>query len=718
MGLRRRQVENLVLRGPIFYWRARIPRGLGASGRNARLSLSLRLSDRKKASLVARRLNALLLQVELMPAARMATKEQLTRIFALEIEAMHEEIEALDRSAKHMGSLRDPVHRDADRQVGWAYRLLHAYGITEELSFEEGGDVREALIEAGAEPEDIPFIAATYESERQGALSDREGRTRSPFLRDVVHRMAQVGLDDTVLNRAAATEEILRARAEALLASAAKPRRPKLTGGADQPERIAVEAAPVPPPARPAVSWTADPEAAQAPPKHPARSRETPMPRLAAATLEMPSVATEPVPAAPAKGKARKDLPLSGFDEELEKLIANHQDEWEEDTASDVRVLVGVFRGILAEHDVTHSGEITQEHVAALRQHFNHILPHWGRSPRLRSLTPRELRNESRRRAEEAEKKGEAIRLGLKPATIRRHLGNLDHFLKHLRASHFTVPEWTFEGLRPKKPPKGQVRLQQVKPRPDEIRPLFDIPFFTGRQSVEEPDVAGPLVFHSANYYLPMLYTYLGSRRNEFAGLMVDEIVEIEDRWAIQIRANEVRRIKNAQSDRLLPVPNELIRLNFIEYVERLKALGHRMLFPELFSPYLKKNDPGDRFYKDFVPVAEKCLPNGLWQRPIHALRHGFANTLKQAGVSDGVIEDVSGRLGNTETATRYTDPAGLALLQLIISRFPVITGHLEPQPIRLLPWVEKNEAPPWAGKKSGDRFGNKRGRRPKRKQT
>ena len=136
MGLRRHQVENLVLRGPIFYWRARIPAGLAACGRNARLSLSLRLSDRKKASLVARRLNALLLQMEMMPAARMATKEQLTRIFALEIAAMREEIEALDRSAKRSGSLRDPVHREADRQVGWAYRLLHAYGATEELSFE------------------------------------------------------------------------------------------------------------------------------------------------------------------------------------------------------------------------------------------------------------------------------------------------------------------------------------------------------------------------------------------------------------------------------------------------------------------------------------------------------------------------------------------------------------------------------------------------------
>jgi hypothetical protein len=151
MGLRRHQVENLVLRGPIFYWRARIPARLAASTRSARLSLSLRLSDRKKASLVARRLNALLLQVEMMPAARMATKEQLTKIFALEIEAMHEEIDALDRSAKHIGSLRDPVNREADRQVGWAYRLLQAYGVTEELSFEDGSEAREALLEAGAE---------------------------------------------------------------------------------------------------------------------------------------------------------------------------------------------------------------------------------------------------------------------------------------------------------------------------------------------------------------------------------------------------------------------------------------------------------------------------------------------------------------------------------------------------------------------------------------
>lgn len=717
MAARRHQVENLVLRGTVFYWRPRIPVGFAAVRNPARLSFSLRLSDRKKASLMARRLNALLHEIEVRPAARMSTKEQLTKIFALEIEAMHDEIEGLDRAAKHVGTLRDAVHREADRQVGWAYRLLEARGLGEKLSFEPGGEGRKALLEVGVDPDDIPFIAATY-------VAEREGARRGPFLADVLRRMAQVGLDDTTLNRDAATEQIHKARAEALLGSAARSRAIRLGELQEEPVRPPrVEAAEVPI-AKPSLLWEADPvplantdeKGATEPETGRTTSGQTQNERLD--ELRTDIVAVAPTASPSTKRGQPRNLPLSEFDAQLDELIANHQDDWEPDTASDVRVLVGIFRGILEEHDVTHSGEITQEHVAALRQHFNHILPTYGRSPRLLAMSPKELREESKRRAEEAQKNDRpAIRLGLRPATIRRHLGNLDHFLKHLRSSHFAVPTWTFEGLRPKKPAKGEVRLQQVKPAPDEIRPIYDLPIFTGRLSDEDPEEPGDITAHCGLYFLPMLYTYLGSRRNEFAGLAPNDIVLRDGNWAIQIQANELRRIKNAQSNRLLPVPGELLRLNFIDYVERIKALGYKQLFPELFSPYLEKNDPGDRFYKEFVPIAQRSplLANGLWKRPIHALRHGFADTLKNAGVSEGVIEDLSGRLGTTETASRYTNPSGLSLLRLIISRYPVITGHLEPKPIRLLPWVEKKLPPPWAGKSNGDRFGNKRGRRPRK---
>jgi hypothetical protein len=107
---------------------------------------------------------------------------------------------------------------------------------------------------------------------------------------------------------------------------------------------------------------------------------------------------------------------------------------------------------------------------------------------RVFARSPAALREESVKQAGDAKLKGETLRLGLRPATIRRHLGNLDHFLKHLRSSHFAVPEWTFEGLGPRKPLRGEVRLQQVKPRPSEIRLLFDILFFTGRLSAETPN--------------------------------------------------------------------------------------------------------------------------------------------------------------------------------------------------------------------------------------
>lgn len=467
MALRRHQVENLVLRGPVFYWRARIPAGFNAAGRNACLSLSLRLSDRKKASVVARRLNALLLQLELVPKARMATKEQLARIFALEIEAMREEIENLDRMTRRNRSLRDPVHRQADRQTGLTYRMLERYGPWEDLDFDPGSEVYAELLAAGATEDDIPWIAEMFRSERKEMLADRAGTGRTPFMRDVLHRMAQVGLDDTVANREAAAETIYRARADAWLASAADPRKPSLIKRPEPPTSQPVETMPVPEPARPRIHWKAE----ESEPVELARVRasaEPPSSDPASLTADRYSVCEPPpsptIPPIADRGPARKNLPLSQFGDEVEMLIANHKDDWEEATASDVRVLVEIFRGILEEHGVTHSGQITQEHVAALRQHFNHIVPNWGRSPRLRSLSTRELRDESRRLAEGAEARGKPIRLGLSAATIRRHLGNLDHFLKHLRASYYAVGDWTFDGLRPKKPKRGEIRLQLIHP--------------------------------------------------------------------------------------------------------------------------------------------------------------------------------------------------------------------------------------------------------------
>lgn len=194
-----------------------------------------------------------------------------------------------------------------------------------------------------------------------------------------------------------------------------------------------------------------------------------------------------------------------------------------------------------------------------------------------------------------------------------------------------------------------------------------------------------------------MLLTYLGLRRAEAAGLATADVVQEGGIWAIKIRENSIRGVKNDQSTRDVPAPTELIRLGFVDYAQRLKKLGHSALFPELISPSSKAN-PGDRFYKLFVPLlkAEEALAGRLWGRTIHAFRHGFSNTLKQQGVEISIIEDITGHLGRTEGETRYTHIARLELMQKAIGAYPIITGHLELKPLKLLPYVEAFEPAPW----------------------
>ena len=163
--------------------------------------------------------------------------------------------------------------------------------------------------------------------------------------------------------------------------------------------------------------------------------------------------------------------------------------------------------------------------------------------------------------------------------------------------------------------------------------------------------------------------------------------------WAIHIRENQFRSIKNEQSDRVLPIPIEILRLGFVDYVHRIKELGYVELFPELHV-LGKLNDTGDRFYKSFMPLLD--TKNGfkgeLWDRTIHALRHGFTDTLKQNGVQLSTIEDITGHLGGTEGQMRYSNAANLKLMQEALAVYPVITDHLKFEKLNLLPSIEQKE--------------------------
>lgn len=705
----RHEIQNLTRRGNVYYWRPRVPVAFSGGGIAGHLSLSLKQSDRDRAAYIARKLNTLLHDLKLRSTSRMTTKDQLAALFKAEIDRMHEWMEDLHLASRRFGRQDDIENLEADMEVGWAYRLLQLFGLRRQLSFEDGCPARDLLERAGIPDPHIGNIAATFRSEQRGLSG-------AGFGKQLADHMVEFGIADTLANRERALIEIFRAKADVLLDVEGRypftdPELSALTRKAkakapenDPPPGVAPQPAVSPVPANPAVPAAPAPLQPEIPTE--GQPADHPQPPAENADAAIQSGVRDAMPAS----ATIRSLPLGGFMEECENLISNNNDNWAADTAGDVRVLVKMFVGILEEHGVSGSADIRQEHLAALRKHFNEIPTNYGRSSRQRLLSTKALRDLAAKLVEAAKDKStEPPAIGLSTSTIRRHLGNLQHFLTHLEGAGYPLQPLTLKGVKPKKRKTANVRTLTDKPGPDRIRPVYDLPIFTGCMGERSADMAipGDNVFHSSFYYVPMLYTYLGPRRAEVAGLAADDIVETENGWAIHMRYNEFRTLKNQQSVRLLPVPDELIRLNFIEYVHAIKALGHRALFPELHSPFYKV-DTGDRFYKSFVPLmkADKRFNADLWERIFHALRHGFSDTMKQNGVEMAIIDDITGHSGRTEGEKRYTNAAGLPLIRQHLAKYPIITDHLKPLPIRLLSWVQAKEPAPWATSRRKQKVG------------
>jgi integrase len=713
------EIQNLVRRGNVFYWRPRVPRRFSKAGQG-HLSLSLRQSDHMKARYMARRLNTLLHDLQLRPGAALTTKDQLEALFRTEVERMGEHLDNLQFAAKRTGS--DPLlSLRADLEVGWAYRLIETFGTMRRLSFSEDCAGRAVLERAGIPAASIAVIVETFAQEQSAC---RQVHFENALRAD----MEAHGIPDTLLNRERATAELMRAKADMLLAASS--RYPE-AGGLGLGDLVADDFDTVPFDELPSaadeeLTSTGEPIELQA-------VREDDAPDTVKSADSLTSVPDRPVdrvikdeadiladgqktvieemdasraasekstPDAPAAAIATpaphgRPMAILEFAERCEGLIKS-KETWDKKTAQDVRVVVETFEGILREHGVRDTSEIEQYHLGKLRDHFDEIPPRYGQSARLRKLSPLELRQTAARMVSVAAERNEApMKLGLGTNTIRKHLGNLAEFLRYLRGRGYAVRQLSLEGLRPPKLKPSDIRTLTDKPGPERLRPMFRLPVFTGCLDADNQHMPGDKIFHSANYYVPMLLTYLGARRNEITGLAANDVKETANGWAIDIRINQFRRVKNAQSLRMLPVPDEVLRLGFVPYVRAIRDLGYQALFPELFHPE-KEVDHGDRFYDDFKPLAEASDELELWPRLLHALRHGHADTLFQLGVENRAIDDISGRSTKGETGTRYTNVAGLPLVKALLARYPKVTENLEPRPLTLLPWVADRQPAPW----------------------
>jgi integrase len=271
-----------------------------------------------------------------------------------------------------------------------------------------------------------------------------------------------------------------------------------------------------------------------------------------------------------------------------------------------------------------------------------------------------------------------ADQVGLAPATINRNVTALQGFLKFAK-SRGTKPGEVLDLSCLRKPCEDDERSARLAFSGDDMADIARHPVWTGCRSSVRRNEMGSIVIKDGLYWGPIVASLTGARREEIMGMTLDEIDLTHKHPHLHIRKNHNRRLKNAASERLVPLHDALAQLGFHDYVTSLKARGETDLFPEL-KPQAENGSFGDVFYKKWKPITDSQLGARAQRRTFHSFRHRFISVLRHdTDTPKDLVKDLVGHKHQDETDGRYRKMIDfrdqiLEKLSPVVNQFPADT--------------------------------------------
>ena len=375
------------------------------------------------------------------------------------------------------------------------------------------------------------------------------------------------------------------------------------------------------------------------------------------------------------------------------------QEIWDEKRGKEVQASVNLF--IEANGDIQFS-EVAQHHVAAMSElmtslpkRYNHFMVdgQGGYAKALASVAPpRDPANETSEQTAARKAK-----IGLSGVTRNKHFTWFNAIVGGAAALGYQQLSLNYKDLR-----QSRKQLRRSDPRkPHERRPNWDLPSYiklmsgpvhAGSKEINNRFQSGNLVIHDGKYFGPLLGLNLSGRPSEAAGLAVADVYEEAPIPYIHVRHNSLRRLKNGDSERKVPVHPKLIELKFLEYVRSMRANGHVGLFPEWNHPEIKMDFAKLMFKGFFEPARKHLFPDGTGlakfgkETDAHSLRGTGRTALRDYGVEDSMRNYLSGHADANIGVEVYETPAGLEQLLCAIKAFDPFFDHLQAFPFNPRP--------------------------------
>jgi integrase len=242
------------------------------------------------------------------------------------------------------------------------------------------------------------------------------------------------------------------------------------------------------------------------------------------------------------------------------------------------------------------------------------------------------------------------------PKTINRYLSSIGSFAGWLLSNDFLEAD-VMAGMYLNIDREKRTRIPFTS---DQLKTIFNSPMFDSCAGAKREHEAGSVKVRDWRYWIPYIGLYTGARLGEIAQLLTTDVRLLHKTWIFHVTREGAgsKSVKNAGSERVVPMHRKLIELGFLEYHANMMARGHQNLFPEI-EPDGRGFMSGmpSAFFNDYFRDIGVKLDKSV---NFHSFRHGIADAFRRAGYMDEQFNMLLGHAKATTTGRYGILPEGI----------------------------------------------------------
>ena len=248
-------------------------------------------------------------------------------------------------------------------------------------------------------------------------------------------------------------------------------------------------------------------------------------------------------------------------------------------------------------------------------------------------------------------------------ATLRKHRDAMNRMFKSAEDLGANVPvpisyremERHIKSLAPEdalyvRVSKPKIRMPWTKER---ISMLLTSPIYSGCASKHRRWQRGKLIIRDADYWVPLIVLMIGSRIEEILLLKRSDVRFRDGHYLLAIASGADNAGKTEDAKRLVPIPQLLLDLGFIEWFQALGRDHGILLFPEA-AGRSQSGDVSSAYGKHLRRIFDH-IGIGDFDEDFYALRKTFSSMLKRENVDDGERQAIAGHRHGSIINVHYT---------------------------------------------------------------